>query len=150
MISPVAYVDSIIDSIYQFSDEMMSDNRHNLATSFLDTESKQHSLISQTCIEFDNEHSDDPHNKRDTSRVESFEGEGTENDTSSIPLTIIFANTAQHAMELTEALSVRRIPCGQYHKLVRSSERIRALEEFKNGKVPILVATDLVARYYLI
>lgn len=60
--------------------------------------------------------------------------------------TMIFANTAEHAHQLANALRKRNIPCEEYHKLVHYGPKIEGFTRFIEGKSSILVCTDAAAR----
>jgi superfamily II DNA/RNA helicase len=124
-IRPIAYVDSIVEAIYDFAAETnnaSSGESRPMFTKFEMSIGDKASAAPPTPSSSDID----------------------------LPLTIVFVNTARHAVELTEALQGRHVPCGQYHKLLRSSEKTDALEKFKKGELPVLVATDVAARLLLL
>ncbi len=61
-------------------------------------------------------------------------------------LTLIFTRTKHGANRLADFLSKNRFPASAIHGNKSQNTRERALENFKNGSVPVLVATDIAAR----
>lgn len=61
-------------------------------------------------------------------------------------LTIIFCRTKRVASSLTEDLSNRGFAVGSVHGDLGQGAREQALRAFRNGKVDVLVATDVAAR----
>lgn len=59
---------------------------------------------------------------------------------------LIFTRMKHGANKVAEFLNKKRIPAAVIHGNKSQSARERALEEFKSGKTPILVATDIAAR----
>ena len=59
---------------------------------------------------------------------------------------LVFTRTKHGADKLTEKLAVKGISAAALHGNMSQSFRIRTLEEFKNGKIRTLVATDVAAR----
>lgn len=60
--------------------------------------------------------------------------------------TIIFVKTKRTAASLTEDLESRGFAVGSLHGDLGQGARERALRAFKNGKIDVLVATDVAAR----
>ncbi len=81
-----------------------------------------------------------------SSKNDSDEPESDGGNSSFAP-TLVFVNSAVSAEELAAALLDRNIVCGQFHKLMKLSERIETLSKFKNGEIFVLVATDHASRY---
>jgi superfamily II DNA/RNA helicase len=61
-------------------------------------------------------------------------------------LTIIFATTKRAAAKVTDDLTERGFAAGAIHGDLGQGARERALRAFRNGKVDVLVATDVAAR----
>lgn len=59
---------------------------------------------------------------------------------------IIFASSKMKVKEVTKALSRMKLNVGEMHSDLEQSKREEILHEFRNGRVNILVATDIVAR----
>ena len=59
---------------------------------------------------------------------------------------IIFASSKMKVKEITKALSRMKLNVGEMHSDLEQSKREEILHEFRNGRVNILVATDIVAR----
>jgi ATP-dependent RNA helicase RhlE len=59
---------------------------------------------------------------------------------------LVFTRTKHRANRLAEALQAAGIRCGKIHGNRSQGQRTLALDEFKSGKCPVLVATDIVAR----
>lgn len=59
---------------------------------------------------------------------------------------IIFASSKMKVKEVTKALSRMKLNVGEMHSDLEQSQREEILHEFRNGRVKILVATDIVAR----
>lgn len=59
---------------------------------------------------------------------------------------LIFARTKHGANKLTDRLAAKRLSVAALHGNKSQSFRTRTLEEFKNGEISILVATDVAAR----
>jgi superfamily II DNA/RNA helicase len=60
--------------------------------------------------------------------------------------TLVFCRTKRGADRLVEQLLRERVKAGAIHGDLRQTARERALEDFANGKLPVLVATDVAAR----
>ena len=61
-------------------------------------------------------------------------------------LAIVFCNTKKAVDECTEALLARGYPADRLHGDVTQQMRERVLQRFREGKVEVLVATDVAAR----
>ena len=61
-------------------------------------------------------------------------------------LSLVFVRTKRGADRLTDKLKRRNIPAAAMHGDLGQSQRERALERFRSGKVTTLVATDVAAR----
>ncbi len=59
---------------------------------------------------------------------------------------IVFARTRHGADRVERKLLARDIPASAIHSDKSQNQRIRALQGFKNGKVRVLVATDIASR----
>lgn len=59
---------------------------------------------------------------------------------------IIFASSKVKVKEVTKALLKMKLNVGEMHSDLEQGQREEILHEFRNGKVNILVATDIVAR----
>ena len=59
---------------------------------------------------------------------------------------LVFTRTKHGANKLAEYLGKHGIPSAAIHGNKSQSARTRALSEFKNGSMPVLVATDIAAR----
>ncbi len=59
---------------------------------------------------------------------------------------IVFTRTKHGADRLTRELEHHRVPCAAIHGDKLQSARRRALENFKTGRIRVLVATDIAAR----
>ena len=60
--------------------------------------------------------------------------------------TIVFTNTKQFADEIAHFLMKNAIKCKSIHSDLRQNERKRVLESFRQGKIDVLVATDVASR----
>ncbi|WP_298438537.1 DEAD/DEAH box helicase [Geobacter sp.] len=60
--------------------------------------------------------------------------------------TMIFVNTKREAEFLDERLNANDLPCRVISGDVEQRKRLRILEDFKSGKLPILIATDVASR----
>ena len=60
--------------------------------------------------------------------------------------TIIFVETKKGCDQLTRSLMGERFPCRCIHGDKSQQERDATLAEFKDGRIPILIATDVAAR----
>ena len=58
--------------------------------------------------------------------------------------TMIFANTAEEARQLADALRASNVECAEFHKL--NENRQEELRQFREGKVKIIICTDSAAR----
>ena len=63
-----------------------------------------------------------------------------------VPRTLIFTETKRKADSLTSDLRYENYPCIAVHGDKSQGERDSALADFKSGRCPILVATDVAAR----
>jgi ATP-dependent RNA helicase RhlE len=59
---------------------------------------------------------------------------------------LVFTRTKHRANRLADTLQQAGVRCGKIHGNRSQGQRTLALEEFKSGKCPVLVATDIVAR----
>lgn len=59
---------------------------------------------------------------------------------------IIFSSSKIKVKEVTRTLRSLNLPVAEMHSDLEQSERDRTMQEFKNGRVNILVATDIVSR----
>jgi ATP-dependent RNA helicase RhlE len=62
------------------------------------------------------------------------------------PRVLVFCRTKQGAHKLTQKLVAQKLNAAVLHGSKGQSVRIRLLEDFKRGKIRILVATDVAAR----
>jgi superfamily II DNA/RNA helicase len=60
--------------------------------------------------------------------------------------TLMFTRTKRGADRLSQALRKEGVKAGAIHGDLRQSQRERALKDFTDGKLPVLVATDVAAR----
>jgi len=60
--------------------------------------------------------------------------------------TMIFVNTKREAEFLCDRLTANDFPSKVISGDVEQKKRLRILEDFKNGKLPILIATDVASR----
>lgn len=60
--------------------------------------------------------------------------------------TIIYCNTKKRLLWLNDKLNEINFRCGIIHSDMTQSERNSTIDEFRSGKIRILVATDIVAR----
>jgi len=60
--------------------------------------------------------------------------------------TIIFANRRDETRKLAEILKKQNINCAILSGEVPQHKRIKTLEDFRSGKIPVLVATDVAGR----
>jgi ATP-dependent RNA helicase RhlB len=60
--------------------------------------------------------------------------------------TMIFVNTKREAEFLHDRLNANEFPCRVISGDVDQKKRLRILDDFKNGKLPILIATDVASR----
>jgi superfamily II DNA/RNA helicase len=60
--------------------------------------------------------------------------------------TLVFTKTKRGADRLSQALRKEGVKSGAIHGDLRQSQRERALKDFTDGKLPVLVATDVAAR----
>ena len=61
-------------------------------------------------------------------------------------LTLVFVRTKRGADRLAKRLSARGVPAAAMHGDLQQSRRERTLAQFRSGRVPTLVATELAAR----
>ena len=59
---------------------------------------------------------------------------------------MVFANRRDETRKLTERLKRNDISCAMLSGEVAQNKRIRTLEDFRNGKIRVLVATDVAGR----
>ncbi len=59
---------------------------------------------------------------------------------------MIFCNTRAKVDDLVKKLKIGRYPCASLHGAMAQKYRLRAISDFKEGKIQLLVATDLAAR----
>ncbi len=59
---------------------------------------------------------------------------------------LIFINDAFHIDELAEKLKYKKIPIGVLHSAANKKERAAAIQQFRSGKLNLLLATDIAAR----
>jgi superfamily II DNA/RNA helicase len=59
---------------------------------------------------------------------------------------MVFVNTAENAVELSRRLRERGVRCVEFHRLVSPLDRDAALQDFREGRVGVLVCTDAAAR----
>ncbi len=59
---------------------------------------------------------------------------------------IVFVETKKGCDQLTRSLTYQRFPCVCIHGDKTQQDRDAALADFKQGRMPILVATDVAAR----
>ncbi|HSP00860.1 MAG TPA: DEAD/DEAH box helicase, partial [Thioalkalivibrio sp.] len=59
---------------------------------------------------------------------------------------LVFTRTKHGANRLAEKLSKDGIPAAAIHGNKSQAARTKALDQFKNGRIPVLVATDIAAR----
>ncbi|MBK5288560.1 MAG: DEAD/DEAH box helicase [Acidimicrobiia bacterium] len=64
----------------------------------------------------------------------------------SVDRTLVFCRTKRGADKVVEQLMRERIKAGAIHGDLRQAARERALADFSDGKLPVLVATDVAAR----
>lgn len=64
----------------------------------------------------------------------------------SLKKVILFAGKKQRVKDLTHALSLKHINARAMHADLEQKERDQVMLDFRNGKVDVLVATDIVAR----
>ena len=60
--------------------------------------------------------------------------------------TMIFVNTKREAEFLHDRLNANNYPCRVISGDVEQKRRLRIMEDFKSGKLPILIATDVASR----
>ena len=60
--------------------------------------------------------------------------------------TIVFVNTKQFADDIANFLNKNKITCKSIHSDLRQNDRKRVLESFRQGKIEVLVATDVASR----
>ena len=59
---------------------------------------------------------------------------------------LVFVRMKDGADRLTNFLKLARVPVARLHSSRSQDQRLQALQDFKDGKVRVLVATDIVAR----
>ncbi len=59
---------------------------------------------------------------------------------------LIFCNTKSEVQYLSKKLRVRKFPAREIHGDMRQTSRTKVMEEYKTGKIKILVATDVASR----
>lgn len=59
---------------------------------------------------------------------------------------IIFASSKQKVKEVTKALRRLKLNVGEMHSDLEQNQRNAIMHEFRNGRINMLVATDIVAR----
>ena len=64
----------------------------------------------------------------------------------STELTLVFTRTKHGANKIVDYLTFHKIPCAAIHGNKSQSAREAALENFKQGKIKVLIATDIAAR----
>lgn len=64
----------------------------------------------------------------------------------STELTLVFTRTKHGANKIVDYLNFHKIPCAAIHGNKSQSAREQALENFKQGKIKVLIATDIAAR----
>ena len=64
----------------------------------------------------------------------------------SITQAVIFTNTVARAIYVHNALQMDGHEIGLLHGKMECQERLNILEDFRNGKVRVLIATDIIAR----
>ena len=67
-------------------------------------------------------------------------------DVNDFKLSMVFCNTKRKVDELVHELTARGYNAEGLHGDMRQSQRDRVMQAFKNGKVEILIATDVAAR----
>lgn len=60
--------------------------------------------------------------------------------------TIVFVNTRQYAEDLEYFLNKSSVACSALHGDLRQNSRKRILQNFRDGKIDILIATDVASR----
>lgn len=76
----------------------------------------------------------------------SFDSRLSTFDSSPLNKVIIFVGKKQRVKELTQALKNKHIDARPMHSDLEQKERDAVMLDFRNGKVQVLVATDIVAR----
>lgn len=64
----------------------------------------------------------------------------------STELTLVFTRTKHGANKIVDYLTFHKIPCAAIHGNKSQTARELALENFKQGKIKVLIATDIAAR----
>ena len=59
---------------------------------------------------------------------------------------LLFTRTKSRADRITMFLKSYKVPCGVIHSDKSQEKRTKAIEDFKTGKIKVLVATDIAAR----
>jgi len=60
--------------------------------------------------------------------------------------TMIFVNTKREAEFLKERLNVNEFPCRVISGDVEQKKRLKILDDFKNGRLPMMIGTDVASR----
>ncbi|MDG0817620.1 ATP-dependent RNA helicase DbpA [Bdellovibrio svalbardensis] len=60
--------------------------------------------------------------------------------------TIVFCNMKATVNEITETIQENDVPCASLHGDLDQRERDRVMAMFRNGSIPLLIATDVAAR----
>jgi ATP-dependent RNA helicase RhlB len=60
--------------------------------------------------------------------------------------TMLFVNTKREAEFLFDRLNANEVPCRVISGDVEQRKRLRILEDFKSGKLPLMIATDVASR----
>jgi len=59
---------------------------------------------------------------------------------------IVFVNTLEKVDDIVEKLKYHHLDCRLLHRDASKEERALTLQKFRNGEVPVLIATDVAAR----
>lgn len=59
---------------------------------------------------------------------------------------LIFINDSFHIDQLAEKFKYKKIPIGVLHSVANKKQRAAAIQQFRSGKLPLLLATDIAAR----
>lgn len=84
--------------------------------------------------------------------VDLYEGQKTKmvqellNDAEGLKKVIIFAGKKQRVKDLAHALRLKKLDARAMHSDLEQAERDAVMLDFRNGKVDVLVATDIVSR----
>ena len=60
--------------------------------------------------------------------------------------TLVFLNTIERVDEIKEKLTYHHLECELLHRDTPKVDRARALQQFREGKLPVLIVTDVAAR----